>query len=178
MGVIVRYVSLNITGKIINIPKPNIFTGTRTQDNPSVLWPLLLQSPRRTKQLWSWRRSSIVLSFRATETTLTGTRTQDTFCRSFDPSKSSQSIGKFPVVEPKSTWPSSHIDHVLSHFTTSEPTYPCFILILSLLLCMDITLTVQANYVIKLNNLKLTDIITHRELYNLFVLYSKNSLYD
>jgi hypothetical protein len=32
-----------------------------------------------TKQLWSWRRSSIVLSLRTTETNLTATRTQDTF---------------------------------------------------------------------------------------------------
>jgi hypothetical protein len=45
----------------------------------SGLWPSFLQSPRRHKQLLSWRRSSIVLSFRATETTLTGTRTSDIF---------------------------------------------------------------------------------------------------
>jgi hypothetical protein len=34
---------------------------------------------RRNKHLWSWRRSSIVLSFRATGTVLTENRTQDTF---------------------------------------------------------------------------------------------------
>jgi hypothetical protein len=32
LGLIIRYVFFNITGKII-IRKPNIFTGTRTQDN-------------------------------------------------------------------------------------------------------------------------------------------------
>jgi hypothetical protein len=30
-------------------------------------------------QIWSWRRSSIVLCFQDTETNLTGTRTQNTF---------------------------------------------------------------------------------------------------
>jgi hypothetical protein len=33
--------------------------------------------PRSNKQFWSWRCSSVVLCIRATETTLTGTRTQD-----------------------------------------------------------------------------------------------------
>jgi hypothetical protein len=37
------------------------------------------------KQLWFWRRSSIVLSFRARGTALSGTRTQDT-CPAFWPS--------------------------------------------------------------------------------------------
>jgi hypothetical protein len=48
--------------------------------------PFVSVISRRNKQLWPWRRSSIVLSFRATEFTLTGTRTQKNFL-SFDHSK-------------------------------------------------------------------------------------------
>jgi hypothetical protein len=106
-----------------NIPKPNILTGSRTQDSfwvcnicsciifsetnnfvlgsillsclvtelqkpPSpgleprtdfVGYGVLLQSTLWNKEHWSWCRSSNVLSFQISETTLTGTRTQDTF---------------------------------------------------------------------------------------------------
>jgi hypothetical protein len=123
---IIPYVPLNITGKIIS--KPNIFSGTQTQDSfrvchlgscnllaetnkfclgavlPSclfselqkasssgletrtvfsVLWPLFLQSTRRYKQFWSRRRSSVVLSFRATGKIFAGNRTQDSFLGSW-----------------------------------------------------------------------------------------------
>jgi hypothetical protein len=37
------------------------------------------KSPLRSKQLWSWRHSSIVLNFRTTGNALTGNRTHDTF---------------------------------------------------------------------------------------------------
>jgi hypothetical protein len=57
----------------------NIFTRTQTQDSFSGLRPLFLWSPRRNKQLRSWRRSSIVLSFQDTDTTLTGFHTQKPF---------------------------------------------------------------------------------------------------
>jgi hypothetical protein len=48
------------------------------------LWPLFLQSPVWNKQLWSWHHSSIILSFQAMWTTLTWTKTQDNYFRSFD----------------------------------------------------------------------------------------------
>jgi hypothetical protein len=56
-----------------------IFTGTRTYVRFSGFWPLFRQSPLRNKQLWSWRRSSIMLSVRATGTALR------TLFRSFGP---------------------------------------------------------------------------------------------
>jgi hypothetical protein len=42
------------------------------------VWNLISHS-EGNKQLRRWHRSSIVLSYQATETTFTGTRTQDTF---------------------------------------------------------------------------------------------------
>jgi hypothetical protein len=41
------------------------------------LWPFSLQFPCQNKQKQSWHRVSIVLSFRARETTVIGTQTQD-----------------------------------------------------------------------------------------------------
>jgi hypothetical protein len=48
-------------------------------DMPSLGSSLYSESPLRNKQLWSWRRSSAMLSFRATRTTFTGNRTLDNF---------------------------------------------------------------------------------------------------
>jgi hypothetical protein len=70
--------SNHLLQSVFNIQK-TIFTRTRTHDTFSGLWRLLLKYPRRNKQFWSWRRSSIVLSLQNTENIFTGTRTQDRF---------------------------------------------------------------------------------------------------
>jgi hypothetical protein len=44
-----------------------------------VLWRLFLQSPLRNKRFWSEYRSSVMLSFSAAQSILTGTRSQDNF---------------------------------------------------------------------------------------------------
>jgi hypothetical protein len=58
----------------------NIFIGNQTQVSSSTLWPSFLQSPV-WDQLSSHSLSSTVLSSRTTATTLTRTRTKDTFSR-------------------------------------------------------------------------------------------------
>jgi hypothetical protein len=64
------------------IPKPNIFTGTRIQDTCRVCDLYSCYLLAETNNFLPWCRSSIVLSFRATETILVRSRTQGIFrCR-------------------------------------------------------------------------------------------------
>jgi hypothetical protein len=59
--------------------KNNFYRGSNTGQICFLTWfgPLFLQSPLRNNQLRSWRLSSIVLSFWATASTLTGSQTRD-----------------------------------------------------------------------------------------------------
>jgi hypothetical protein len=71
----IRHISLNITGKLSLFPTSSPGLEPRT-----VFWfVILLPVISSPKQLFSWRHSIIMLSFRGTETTFTGNRIQDNF---------------------------------------------------------------------------------------------------
>jgi hypothetical protein len=83
IGLIIQYVSFNTIEimTIIIIFRPNIFTETRARtvfggfDFSSCNLLAKTNNFKSYKQFFSLRRSSIVLSFRATETIFIGTRT-------------------------------------------------------------------------------------------------------